>query len=68
MFGNKFLDDNIYINKIWVEVLGIGVNEIYVMEVEFLSNMRYSLLVFVEQWCVWLDKFVNVYEYLEIVK
>ena len=39
------LDDNTYTNKTWAEVSGITVKEIHVMEVEFLSNMRYSLLV-----------------------
>lgn len=68
MLGNKFLDDNTYTNKTWAEVSGIGVNEIHVMEVEFLSNMRYSLLVSAEQWRAWLDKLANVYEYLEIAK
>ncbi|KAK4196425.1 hypothetical protein QBC40DRAFT_309895 [Triangularia verruculosa] len=68
MLGNKFLDDNTYTNKTWADVSGIGVNEIHVMEVEFLSNMRYSLLVSVEQWRAWLDKLASVYEYLELAQ
>jgi hypothetical protein len=43
MLGNKFLDDNTYTNKTWAEVSGINVNEVHIMEVEFLSNMKYSL-------------------------
>ncbi|EEQ30911.1 conserved hypothetical protein [Microsporum canis CBS 113480] len=45
MMGNKFLDDNTYTNKTWAEVSGISVQEIHVMEVEFLSNVRYNLFV-----------------------
>ncbi|KAL1875741.1 hypothetical protein VTK73DRAFT_9862 [Phialemonium thermophilum] len=63
MLGNKFLDDNTYTNKTWAEVSGISVGEIHVMEVEFLSNMRYSLLVSKEQWEEWLDKLAKFWEF-----
>ncbi|RPB15856.1 hypothetical protein P167DRAFT_551762 [Morchella conica CCBAS932] len=53
MLGNKFLDDNTYTNKTWAEVSGISVQEIHIMEVEFLSNMRYSLFVSSEDWNGW---------------
>jgi hypothetical protein len=43
MLGNKFLDDNTYTNKTWAEVSGISVAEVHIMEVEFLSNMKYAL-------------------------
>jgi hypothetical protein len=56
MLGNKFLDDNTYTNKTWAEVSGISVAEINVMEVEFLSSMRYSLLASAEQWEEWQVK------------
>ncbi|CAD6506210.1 BgTH12-07137 [Blumeria graminis f. sp. triticale] len=56
MLGNKFLDDNTYTNNTWAEVSGISVQEIHVMEVEFLSNMRYSLLASKEQWDEWHQK------------
>lgn len=56
MLGNKFLDDNTYTNKTWAEVSGISVTEIHVMEVEFLSNMRYSLLASEKQWAEWHQK------------
>lgn len=65
MLGNKFLDDNTYTNKTWAEVSGISVGEIHVMEVEFLSNMRYSLLASYEQWAEWqikLGKFAAFFE------
>lgn len=53
MLGNKFLDDNTYTNKTWAEVSGISVQEIHIMEVEFLSNMRYSLFTSEAQWKEW---------------
>ncbi|KAK3937988.1 hypothetical protein QBC46DRAFT_266328 [Diplogelasinospora grovesii] len=65
MLGNKFLDDNTYTNKTWAEVSGISVGEIHVMEVEFLSNMRYTLLASKEQWEEWLLKLAKFWEYLE---
>ncbi|KAF6837553.1 cyclin-related 2 [Colletotrichum musicola] len=65
MLGNKFLDDNTYTNKTWAEVSGITVQEIHVMEVEFLSNMRYSLLATKEEWEEWLVKLACFSEYYE---
>lgn len=65
MLGNKFLDDNTYTNKTWADVSGISVNEIHVMEVEFLSNMRYSLLASKEEWEEWLVKLAKLWEYLD---
>ncbi|KAI0405610.1 hypothetical protein F4802DRAFT_606648 [Xylaria palmicola] len=65
MLGNKFLDDNTYTNKTWAEVSGISVKEIHVMEVEFLSNMRYGLLTSKEQWQTWLQKLACYHEYCE---
>jgi len=56
MLGNKFLDDNTYTNKTWAEVSGISVTEIHIMEVEFLSNMRYDLYVSAEEWNEWKGK------------
>ncbi|KAI9649378.1 hypothetical protein NHQ30_001953 [Ciborinia camelliae] len=56
MLGNKFLDDNTYTNKTWAEVSGISVTEIHTMEVEFLSNMRYSLLTSEDDWTGWHQK------------
>ncbi|KAK5550366.1 hypothetical protein LTR46_011629, partial [Exophiala xenobiotica] len=56
MLGNKFLDDNTYTNKTWAEVSGISVTEVHMMEVEFLSNMRYDLCASVEEWNEWKAK------------
>ncbi|RMZ91914.1 hypothetical protein DV736_g859, partial [Chaetothyriales sp. CBS 134916] len=55
MLGNKFLDDNTYTNKTWAEVSGISVTEIHIMEVEFLSNMRYELYASESQWYEWKE-------------
>lgn len=65
MLGNKFLDDNTYTNKTWAEVSGISVTEIHVMEVEFLSNMRYSLLASMEQWKEWQEKLGKFWDYCD---
>ena len=56
MLGNKFLDDNTYTNKTWAEVSGISVTEIHIMEVEFLSNMRYELYTSKADWLDWKAK------------
>ncbi|EGR50100.1 uncharacterized protein TRIREDRAFT_76249 [Trichoderma reesei QM6a] len=63
MLGNKFLDDNTYTNKTWAEVSCFAVGEIHVMEVEFLSNMRYNLLASKEEWEDWLTKLACFREY-----
>lgn len=65
MLGNKFLDDNTYTNKTWAEVSGISVQEVHIMEVEFLSNMRYSLFTSKKKWEDWhvlLGKFGTFYD------
>ena len=59
------LDDNTYTNKTWAEVSGISVTEIHVMEVEFLSNMRYSLLASKEQWQEWQRKLGKFWVYCD---
>ncbi|KAF2185854.1 hypothetical protein K469DRAFT_726592 [Zopfia rhizophila CBS 207.26] len=65
MLGNKFLDDNTYTNKTWAEVSGISVQEVHIMEVEFLSNMRYSLYTSQKKWEEWhviLGKFGTFFD------
>ncbi|KAK7403101.1 hypothetical protein QQX98_011126 [Neonectria punicea] len=59
------LDDNTYTNKTWAEVSSFNVQEIHVMEVEFLSNMRYNLVATKDQWEEWLDKLACFHEYYE---
>jgi hypothetical protein len=57
------LDDNTYTNKTWAEVSGIAVQEIHIMEVEFLSNMRYSLYVGDKEWDQWHIKLGRLWDY-----
>ena len=63
---NLVLDDNTYTNKTWAEVSGISVGEIHVMEVEFLSNMRYSLLATREEWEAWQKQLGKFVEYIQL--
>lgn len=65
MLGNKFLDDNTYTNKTWAEVSCFAVQEIHVMEVEFLSNMRYNLLASKDEWEQWITKLSCFHEYYQ---
>jgi hypothetical protein len=60
----SFHDDNTYTNKTWAEVSGISVQEVHIMEVEFLSNMRYSLMVYPHQMQAWLKQVEDLQEYL----
>ena len=65
MLGNKFLDDNTYTNKTWADVSGINVGEVHIMEVEFLSNMKYCLFTSEQDWTYWqslLGKFAAFFD------
>lgn len=57
------LDDNTYTNKTWADVSGISVQEIHIMEVEFLSNMRYSLYVPESEWSSWPERLRRFHAY-----
>ena len=61
------LDDNTYTNKTWAEVSGIMVQEIHIMEVEFLSNMRYSLFTAEPDWKEWHAKLGRFSTYVYMV-
>lgn len=60
------LDDNTYTNKTWAEVSGIDVKEIHVMEVEFLSHMKYNLYTSKEQWKDWFQQLRKFWDYHEL--
>lgn len=62
---NLVLDDNTYTNKTWADVSYLSVSDIHLMEVEFLSNMRYSLLTTKEEWEAWLAKVGSFYDYYD---
>ena len=64
------LDDNTYTNKTWAKVSGISVQEIHIMEVEFLSNVRYSLFASKDEWNEWhakLRRFSDFYHKASLV-
>lgn len=65
MLGNKFLDDNTYTNKTWAEVSGISVFEVHIMEVEFLSNMKYNLHTSAEEWEQWQTQLGRFSQYFD---
>lgn len=66
MLGNKFLDDNTYTNKTWAEVSGISVIEIHVMEVEFLSHMKYNLYTSKEEWMNWHKQLAHLWKFFNV--
>jgi hypothetical protein len=58
------LDDNTYTNKTWADVTKIlDVRDIKIMEVEFLSQMRYNLFVSPEQWKEWTGTMSKMFSY-----
>ena len=58
------LDDNTYTNKTWSDVTKIlHVHDIKIMEVEFLSQMRYNLFVSPQQWEEWKTRVSRMYIY-----
>ncbi|KAF2225788.1 cyclin-domain-containing protein, partial [Elsinoe ampelina] len=65
MLGNKFLDDNTYTNKTWADVSGISVAEVHIMEVEFLSNMKYNLFTSSETWARWQSQLGRFARFIE---
>ncbi|KAG2189098.1 hypothetical protein INT44_004240 [Umbelopsis vinacea] len=56
ILANKFLDDNTYTNKTWSEVSNIPVNELNIMEIEFLSALDYNVYVSEEQYLSWISE------------
>lgn len=63
LISSPVLDDNTYTNKTWAEVSGIDVKEIHVMEVEFLSHMKYNLYTSKEQWKDWFTQLNKFWTY-----
>jgi len=43
VLGSKFLDDNTFINRSWSEVSGIRVDELNILEMEWLNAINYQL-------------------------
>lgn len=53
MLANKFLDDNTFTNKTWSEVSGMKVQDLNIMESEFLEALEYHLFVREEEYTSW---------------
>ncbi|KAI5816369.1 hypothetical protein BZA77DRAFT_224746, partial [Pyronema omphalodes] len=53
ILANKYNNDKWYANKLWAEASGISVEEIQIMEKEFLSNIQYLLYVPQSEWLSW---------------
>ncbi|CAO3599586.1 unnamed protein product [Absidia cylindrospora] len=53
MLANKFLDDNTFTNKTWSEVSGMKVQDLNIMESEFLEALEYHLFVREEEYMTW---------------
>ncbi|KAI9497151.1 hypothetical protein BDB00DRAFT_805187 [Zychaea mexicana] len=55
MLANKYLEDYTYKSKSWADVTGINLNELNLMEGEFMSAIHYRLHVTKEQLSVWVN-------------
>ncbi|KAI8640998.1 cyclin-domain-containing protein [Parasitella parasitica] len=53
VLANKFLDDNTFTNKTWSEVSSIPINELNIMEMEFLSALDYNIHIPDTQFFAW---------------
>ncbi|ORX56799.1 hypothetical protein DM01DRAFT_1319866 [Hesseltinella vesiculosa] len=53
MLANKFLDDNTFTNKTWSEVSGMNIQDLNIMESEFLEALDYSLFVRDQDYTQW---------------
>ena len=53
MLANKFLDDNTFTNKTWLEVSGMKVTDLNIMELEFLGVLKFGLTIRKEEYERW---------------
>lgn len=53
ILANKFLDDNTFTNKTWSEVSSVPLNELNIMEMEFLSALHYKTCIHQAQFFSW---------------
>ncbi len=54
IIANKLYDDTRMPNKLWSELTGMPLQELFVMELEFLKSLDYQLTVSVEEYIAWL--------------
>jgi hypothetical protein len=62
MSAEKLYEDEPHSNRFWAEASGIALADIFIMEMEFLSNVKYSLFVSIEQMSEWSEKLVRLLE------
>lgn len=55
VLANKYLDDNTFTNKTWSQVSSIPVNELNIMEMEFLSALNYTIHIPHLEFFEWSD-------------
>ncbi|KAI8351801.1 cyclin-domain-containing protein [Choanephora cucurbitarum] len=56
VLANKYLDDNTFTNKTWSEVSSIPVNELNIMEMEFLSALNYTIHLPQDDFYAWVNQ------------
>ncbi|KAF7723554.1 hypothetical protein EC973_001843 [Apophysomyces ossiformis] len=56
VLANKYLDDNTFTNKTWSDVSSIPVNELNIMEMEFLSALQYNIHIPDQQFFIWVSQ------------
>ncbi|KAH8080479.1 cyclin PHO80-like protein, partial [Filobasidium floriforme] len=54
MLANKYLDDNTYTSKTWSSMTGIPLNEMNLMEIEFLASLDHNVGISDEAYLSWL--------------
>ncbi|KAL7940151.1 hypothetical protein V8C42DRAFT_277049 [Trichoderma barbatum] len=59
ILSHKTLHDITFTNGKWAHNSGLDIKDIHRMEIEFLSNIQYSLLVTRDEWEEWLNKLVS---------
>ncbi|EIE92509.1 hypothetical protein G6F46_011798 [Rhizopus delemar] len=53
VLASKFLEDNTYTNKSWSEVSGMKIEELNMMEAEFLEAIDFNLCVGAQDFAIW---------------
>ncbi len=56
VLAQKYLDDNRYTNRTWSKILGIPLNELNEMEMEFLQQINYDIHITCDEYKDWLNE------------
>lgn len=59
ILSNKFLDDNTFTNSTWAKMTRLPLEEISLMEIEFLKCLKYNLVVDNAEWTSWQSQLLN---------